>query len=402
MLKSGPEILLTAKEAVIHEYQDGENICRQGGAASRLYVLRSGTVRATVIPEHDVAEADLARLARGHQVAIYSKPGDMLAVEGALTGHNIDSLFAQGTTVLAEVPLDSVAVLSMIEDDAEFGLSLARMLSRRLLESNKAMDAGQRSASRYMRDFQGLCTDYYNLVHRIQEDAEGEDDILQALSVAKRTWTYSMGEKGGAEVTKNTRRIMARAVDDHNMIGSQHRLKKGELLCRRGDPGDSVYLLVSGRLLVKIKNKIYGEVRPGETVGENAVLLREESPKRMADIEADEPSLVGVIPATKFPELVKAQPKLLINICRLQTMRVRGFEQLAADSVDALRGVEKKFVCESATFDADTGALLSEIERIVEELDVPLFMEIEQLERMIERWGKCLAELQDELSPTKA
>ncbi|MEE9311962.1 MAG: cyclic nucleotide-binding domain-containing protein, partial [Planctomycetota bacterium] len=283
----------------------------------------------------------------------------------------------------------------------EFGLSLARMLSRRLLNGNKAMDSGQRTASRYQRDFQGLCTDYYNLVHRIQEDAEGEDEILQALSVAKRAWSYSTGERGGAEVTKNTRKLMARAVDDHDMIGSQHRLKKGDLLCRRGDPGDSVYLLVSGRLLVKIKNKVYGEVRPGETVGENAVLLKEEAPKRMADIEADEPSLVGVIPAGNFPDLVKAQPKLLINICRLQTVRTKSFEQLAADSVDALRGVHKRFGSELATFVADSKALKSEIERLVEELDVPLFMEIEQLERMIERWEKRFAELQAELSPAE-
>ncbi|MCF6227688.1 MAG: cyclic nucleotide-binding domain-containing protein [Planctomycetes bacterium] len=387
-----------AKEAIIREYSDGENISRQGATADRLFVLRSGAVRATVTPELEVIDADIARLSRGHQIAVYDKTGDMLAVESALTGHNIDSLFAQGQTVIAEVPVDAMSILSMIEEDAEFGLSLARTLSRRLINGNKAMDASQRTASRYQRDFQGLCTDYYNLVHRIQEDAEGEDDILQALSVAKRAWSYSTGEKGGAEVTKNTRRLMARAVDDHDMIGAQHRLKKGDLLCRRGDPGDSVYLLVSGRLLVKIKNKVYGEVRPGETVGENAVLLKEEAPKRMADIEADEPSLVGVIPAGKFPDLVKAQPKLLINICRLQTVRAKSFEQLAADSVDALRGVQKRFGADVATFVADSRAMKSEIERLVEELDVPLFMEIEQLERMIERWEKRFAELQAELS----
>ncbi|MHC4841341.1 MAG: cyclic nucleotide-binding domain-containing protein [Planctomycetota bacterium] len=391
---------MAAKEAVIREYTDGEIISRQGATASRIFVLRSGAVRSTVIPDSDVADADTARFSRGHQVSIYDHTGDMLAVESALTGHNTDSLFAKGTTVVAEVPVDAMSVLSMIEEDSEFGLSLARMLSRRLIAGNKAMDAGQRSASRYLRDFQGLCTDYYNLVHRIQEDAEGEDDILQALSVAKRTWTYNMGETGGAEVTKNTRKMMARAVDDNKLIGSQVRLKKGELLCRRGDAGDSVYLLVSGRLAVKIKSKVYGEIRPGETVGENAVLLKEENPTRMADIEADEPSLVGVIPSEKFPELVKTQPKLLINICRLQTVRAKSFEQLAANSVDALRGVQGRFCGDQASFTADTRALKSEIERICKEQDVPLYMEIEQLDRMISKWGASLGELTQELDPT--
>jgi CRP-like cAMP-binding protein len=400
MVKSGRRFSLAAKEAVIREYTDGEIISRQGATASRIFVLRSGAVRSTVIPDSDVADADTARFSRGHQVSIYDHTGDMLAVESALTGHNTDSLFAKGTTVVAEVPVDAMSVLSMIEEDSEFGLSLARMLSRRLIAGNKAMDAGQRSASRYLRDFQGLCTDYYNLVHRIQEDAEGEDDILQALSVAKRTWTYNMGETGGAEVTKNTRKMMARAVDDNKLIGSQVRLKKGELLCRRGDAGDSVYLLVSGRLAVKIKSKVYGEIRPGETVGENAVLLKEENPTRMADIEADEPSLVGVIPSEKFPELVKTQPKLLINICRLQTVRAKSFEQLAANSVDALRGVQGRFCGDQASFTADTRALKSEIERICKEQDVPLYMEIEQLDRMISKWGASLGELTQELDPT--
>ncbi|MDC1142903.1 cyclic nucleotide-binding domain-containing protein [Planctomycetota bacterium] len=392
---------MVAKEAVIREYADGEIISQQGATATRIFVLRSGAVRATVIPESEVKTADTPRFSRGHQVSVYDKAGDMLGVESALTGHGVDSLFAQGVTKIAEVPIDALSVLSMIEEDAEFGLSLARMLSRRLIASNKAMDAGQRSASRYLRDFQGLCTDFYNLVHRIQEDAEGEDDILQALSVAKRTWTYSAGEKGGAEVTKNTRKLMARAVEDSANFGSQQRLKKGDLLCRRGDVGDSVYLLVSGRLLVKIKNKVYGEIRPGETVGENAVLLREENPTRMADIEADEPSLVGVIPSNKFPDLVKAQPKMLINICRLQTMRAKGFEQLAADSVDALRGVQERFCGEQATFGADVRALKAEIERFIQEMDVPLFMEVEQLDRMIERWETGKQELEQELSPAE-
>jgi len=388
---------LTAREAVVREYAPGELVCRQGAQADRAFVLKSGSLRSVVVPDKVLVEADEARLRRGHDVTLYTESGAMLEVEGGLTGHYLTSLIAGETTVVAEFPVDTRGVMSMIQEQPAFGLSLARALARRMVAANKSLGGGQRLASRFMRDFQGLCTDFYNLVQRIGDDAEGEDSVLQVLNAAKRTWSYGNGEVGGAELTKNTRVIMSRVVDDRNMVGKQHRLKAGDLLCRRGDPGYSVYLLVSGRLSVRIGSEQYGVVRPGETVGEIGVLLGDEEPKRIADIQADEPSVVGVIPSEHFPKLVTENPKLLINLCRLMCLRVKSFEQLAGESEDALRAVAARFAGDESTFLDDVENLREQLEMLAGENDLPLEAEIEALNEMHERWRARSDELHDKL-----
>lgn len=391
---------MTAREATVREYAPGELICRQGAQADRAFMLKSGSIRSVVVPDKVLVEADEGRLRRGHDVTLYTECGNILELEGGLTGHYITTLIAGETTMVAEVPVDTRAVMSMIQAEPGFGLSLARMLARRLVAANKSLGSSQRLASRFLRDFQGLCTDLYNLVQRVGDDAQGEDDVLQALSAAKRTWSYGVGEGGGAELTKNTRVIMARVVDDRAMVSKQHKLKAGDLLCRRGDPGTSVYLLVSGRLSVRIGSEQYGVVRPGETVGEIGVLLGDEEPRRIADIQADEPSVVGVIPSEHFPKLVVEQPKLLINLCRLFCLRVKSFEQLASESDDALRAVSARFIGSDATYLEDVSGLREQFELLAAEHDLPLEGEIEALNTMFERWESRRDELNEKLAAT--
>ncbi|MCC6465028.1 MAG: cyclic nucleotide-binding domain-containing protein [Planctomycetes bacterium] len=389
---------MNARDALVREYAPGELICRQGAIADRGLLLKQGSLRATVVPEKELDGADAGRLSRGTAVGMYTQAGSFLGCEGALLGHYIESLFAADTVVVVEVPLNAISVMSAVTEDTAFGLSLARSVARRLVAANKSLGSGQRTANRFLRDLQGLCADFYNLVQRIPEDAEGEDAVLQALSAAKRTFAYSTGEVGGAEVTKQTRRIMARAVDEQNLIGNQQRLKKGELLCRKGDPGTQVFLLLSGRLSVRIGNEQFGVVRPGETVGEIGALLGDEEPRRIADIQAEEPSTALVIPTEQFPKMVQQQPKLLVNLCKLLTLRVKGFEQLSCESSDALRAVASRFAPEKAPFASDVAALREQLELLIEEHDLPLQMEVENLQRMAERWEARASELNDKLA----
>ena len=58
------------------------------------------------------------------------------------------------------------------------------------------------------------------------------------------------------------------------------RVPGGEILIRQGDPGDSLYVLIYGRLLITVRGEsgeeeVIGEVGRGEVVGEMAVLTGE-------------------------------------------------------------------------------------------------------------------------------
>lgn len=393
---------MNTRAARVLEFSPGEILYRQGTRADRAYVLKAGSVRSTVIPEKEMPGADDGRLARGQGVTLHNQPGTFLGCEGVLSGHYIETLIAVDTALVVEMPLDTPGVMSTIIEDVAFGLSLARMLARRLVSANKNLGTAQRIAGRFTRELQGLCADFYNLVARIGEDAEGEDAVLQALSAAKRTPTHAMGEAGGAEVAKQTTRIMAKVVDSADMVGTRLQLKKGELLCRRGDPGNTVFVLVSGRMSVRIGAEQFGVVRPGEIVGEIGALLGDEEPKRIADVVAEEPCVVGVIPVERFPQLVQRQPKLLINLCKLLTLRVRSFEQLAAESEDALRAVAQRFAGPGTTFMADVNALRRALESLIADNEMPLQQEVEALQRMEERWQEKLDELNERIGAARA
>ena len=74
-------------------------------------------------------------------------------------------------------------------------------------------------------------------------------------------------------------------------------LKGGDTFLREGDPADSLFLLVSGRLRVhrtdQDGNKLmYNEVLPGDCVGETNMILHQ---KRTADLSATRASIVAIL-----------------------------------------------------------------------------------------------------------
>jgi CRP-like cAMP-binding protein len=396
------EFPLNQREAVVREYTPGEILCRQGAAANRLIVLRKGGIRCTVVPDKVLVEADDARLSRGHIIANYHEPGLLIGLESALAGHYQSSVVAVDTTTVAEIPIDTRGLMSALSDRPQVGVALARMLAKRLMGANRSLGSAQRQASRYMRDFQGMCSDFYNIVQRVGEGNPGEDEVVEALNAAKRTWTYGQGETGGAEVARNTRTLLAKVVEDKRVTGKQRNLSPGDYLCRKGDPGGTVYLLVSGRLSVRVGNEQFGVIRPGETVGEMGVLLGEDEPKRMADIIADEPSLCGVIRNDQFIAVIGSQPRLLINLCKTMTLRVKSFEQLASESDDALRAVGARFDGSGGSFEHDVSELRRRLTMLLDDSELPLQDDVEALSRLADRWNERMGDLKEKLGVARS
>jgi CRP-like cAMP-binding protein len=364
-----------------------------------LHVLKSGTMRFTVVPERLLASADDARLAAGLKVAEFSEPDTLIGAESALAGHAQATLIAASGCTAVEIPIETRGIMGMISDNPPFGVSLARVLARRLMAANKALSTAQRQASRYLRDFQGMCVDFYNVVQGISEAGAGDDEVLQALNTARRGWAYAAGEAAGAELARHMQPLIER-VTNAGRAGKD--LAAGDYLCRKGDAGGSVYLLLSGRLSVRIGNEIFGVVRPGESVGELGVLLGEEEPRRMADIVADVPSVCAVVANIRFVETVCSQPRMLVNLCRMLTLRVRQFEQLAAETDDPLVAVASRFQSERGSFEQDASELRRRIEMLLNEQELPLQPYVDAASELSAAWTKRMAELQEKASATQA
>ena len=109
----------------------------------------------------------------------------------------------------------------------------------------------------------------------------------------------------------------------------------GEQLFAQGDPPDAAYFLVAGRLRALRQEssgqwRLLGDIRPGETVGEVAVLSES---VRTASVIAARDSIVVRIAAACLREWFIAYPPLLLNTARLVINRAnRGYSANRRDA----------------------------------------------------------------------
>jgi predicted acylesterase/phospholipase RssA/CRP-like cAMP-binding protein len=114
-------------------------------------------------------------------------------------------------------------------------------------------------------------------------------------------------------------------------------LRGGDILFRRGDPGDAAYTLLSGRLRVvddSAGERALNEVGAGEIVGEMALLSAE---RRSATVLAVRDSLLARLPADAFLRLIERQPVVLKRISTLLGERLRRQSAAAGRARPAVR-----------------------------------------------------------------
>lgn len=96
-------------------------------------------------------------------------------------------------------------------------------------------------------------------------------------------------------------------------------LSSGQLLFREGETGDSLYILVTGRLKAVLHHgtpgeKVVGEIYKGESVGEMALITGE---VRTASVSAIRDSTLVKLAKEDFESLVLQSPDLVMNISRI-------------------------------------------------------------------------------------
>ena len=108
-------------------------------------------------------------------------------------------------------------------------------------------------------------------------------------------------------------------------------LPRGYVLCYQGEPSDSFYIIISGRLEVLIRNasgesRQVGEMSQGEAVGEMGVFTGE---PRSATILASRDSELLRFSKSEFDELTQRYPQLMRHLTRLLIKRLQQVEREA-------------------------------------------------------------------------
>jgi NTE family protein len=99
----------------------------------------------------------------------------------------------------------------------------------------------------------------------------------------------------------------------------------GELLFKQGDPGDSLYFLLSGRMAAYARDergavKKLGEISRGEVVGEMAIYTDD---VRSADVTALRDSLLVKLPQSVYEDMVRQHPEITIMVTRAIVKRLK-------------------------------------------------------------------------------
>jgi len=103
------------------------------------------------------------------------------------------------------------------------------------------------------------------------------------------------------------------------------RLRAGEVLVAQGDPGDSIYIVVNGRLYASVSDaagdeREVAEIAAGESVGETSLLNRQ---PHSVTYRALRDSVLVRLSHGAFVELSHTHPGLLWTVARLVTHRLK-------------------------------------------------------------------------------
>jgi len=101
-------------------------------------------------------------------------------------------------------------------------------------------------------------------------------------------------------------------------------LPSGQTLFRQGDPGESLYAIVSGRVVIRAERDgaevLVREVGRGETIGEMALLTGD---LRSATVVAIRDSVLVRLRRDAFDRLLESHPRMALGLSRLLVERLR-------------------------------------------------------------------------------
>jgi CRP-like cAMP-binding protein len=121
--------------------------------------------------------------------------------------------------------------------------------------------------------------------------------------------------------------------------------RRGEVVLREGEPGDTLHLVQAGRLAVRVSTEsgesaILRILRPGDAFGELALLRRGETRQRSASITSLEDVTTLALGRAAFSSLCATYPQVERLLMALMAERI---DQLSQRLIEALYvGVEKR------------------------------------------------------------
>jgi CRP/FNR family transcriptional regulator len=120
--------------------------------------------------------------------------------------------------------------------------------------------------------------------------------------------------------------LSSKQLESIRRVSQTREFGKEALLFREGEQGDSLYLVLSGRVKAILmaedgREVILAFLGPGELVGEMALFDPEE--RRTATVVTAEPSSLLILSGRQFMEVILQNPSIALSILRTLTRRLK-------------------------------------------------------------------------------
>lgn len=109
-------------------------------------------------------------------------------------------------------------------------------------------------------------------------------------------------------------------IDLFRFIQDAHTFARGEAIFREGDRGDGMYVVVDGRVQLRVRGKALEDIGPGAVLGEMALI--DDAPRTASAIAKRDCRLVR-IDAKRFRSLVQQTPDFALQIMAVMAKRLR-------------------------------------------------------------------------------
>ena len=208
---------------------------------------------------------------------------------------------------------------------------------------------------------------------------ERHPEVLSSLvdTVQRRLWRSQLGTHLRGLFGSPDPALLAELERDVEWMT----LRSGDELFRHGDPGDSAYIVMSGRLrVIDEAGRVLNEAAPGETLGEMALLADQ---PRSATVFAVRDSQLARIPAQAFNALIERYPGVLRRITGLLVAR------LWSHSVERkrARATVKTIAIVSAGPSTDTSAFSRRLADALAKHGTTLHLDARAVDRALDRSG---------------
>jgi CRP-like cAMP-binding protein/CheY-like chemotaxis protein len=151
-----------------------------------------------------------------------------------------------------------------------------------------------------------------------------------------------------SEVLKKVPFFQALGKDGIDFIIERLKFKpfnQGEAVCKGGDPGDKMYIIISGNVKVVVAAEPAGEetvianLGSGNYFGEMALLTGE---PRSASVITTEPSEMFILNKADFDVIIERFPSITLSMTKIMSQRLRETNQMAAqksgETITAVQG----------------------------------------------------------------